>query len=334
MVEAKVVFLEYISRSGSTLLAKKLDEFIDIGVSLEANYFKNIPRGEVNISSENNLEKILAILLKDEKIACWNLNKSALLKRLSKHTYPICSCVLLKELLAEYFHDKLYTTHIIKGCGAVLYSPSVDKHLIDSKIIFITRDPRAIFNSQKKAINSLTDVAMNSDVVQFVRIYKKYYKKISKIKNQNYFHEIKYEDLLLKEDNEINKILSFLGARNKKNSSSNYYHKIPESQKHLHVNVKTDTNKVDRIDAWINELPKHEICFLERVLQKELLAYDYSPQKHQPTEIKQNYKLLLLMGRYQIYKIWDYLKFTYPGVSNFLSNFLFRREQGTGYNNR
>ena len=55
----KIVFLTYISRSGSTYLAKLLDEYNDIGVTIESQIPDGIGWGRCNIKNSDDLEKYL-----------------------------------------------------------------------------------------------------------------------------------------------------------------------------------------------------------------------------------------------------------------------------------
>ena len=51
----EIVFLCYLNRSGSTLLAKKLGEFKEVGVGIECEFIDGFNRGDVKIETKEQL---------------------------------------------------------------------------------------------------------------------------------------------------------------------------------------------------------------------------------------------------------------------------------------
>lgn len=309
-MNSRIFFLGYLSRSGSTLLAKKLDNFKDIGVSIEAEFVDGITNGNLNISSEADLDKYITQLYTDcKKFVSWGIDRNVLKRRLNKRGYPIPFKNILEESLEEYFKDEQYLVYFFKGGSYYRYVEEVQKQFPDSGIIYIDRDPRAIFNSQKISMGSSTGKPMKSSVVEFIRIYKSAYKIQQINKNDDFFYSIKYENLILNEKIEIENLIKFIGVTDcKKSDQKNYYDKIPDEQKYLHKNLKTEKQLTGRIDAWMNELSKFEIYFMQKVLKKELRVNGYKEVKLSLSEIKEKGKLLYYFIQYYIYSIWDFIK--------------------------
>lgn len=270
-------FLTYLNRSGSTLLAKKLAQYKDIGVGIEAKLIDGIQRGSVDIKNEDDLDQYLDLNYKDPKFRSWKISKEELKNRvIEKYNFPIRFNHFLETAFELYFKNDPKKIYIHKQGRYFNHIKKIRKLFPNAKFIFIQRDPRAIYNSQKKATNSTDGSPMQTDIVKFALGYKKVQKLLKQYVNENYFHIIRYEKLLYDEVNEMNDILDFLKVNPLISDKDNYYNRIPKHQQNLHLNLKNNMNKNERIDAWKNELENWEVLFLQKVLKKELNVNTYN----------------------------------------------------------
>lgn len=271
----QIHFLIYLNRSGSTLLAQKLNYFKEIAVSLEARLIDGIKRGPLIINTENDLEQYLNLIFQDEKISSWRMDLTSLKSRIRKNTYPIKFNTILKEILNEYFCNSSKKIYIYKCGRYFLYIDKIKSLFPNSKFIFISRDPRAIYNSQVQSKDSITKKPMAKDIVRFAIGYKNTYKIVNDVQHKKYLHIVNYESLVTNEQKELKKILTFLHVQNIKSKQQDYFDSIPNNQKHLHYNLKSEKYLSDRINGWQHELNKSDIVFLQKTLKSELTSNGY-----------------------------------------------------------
>ena len=100
----QIVFLTYIPRSGSTYLAKLLDEYKDIGVTIEANIPDGIRNGKCKIENYNDFEEYLKRLYRDEKFNYWNIDKDRLKKILINQLNQLYLTSLNTFIIKKYIH--------------------------------------------------------------------------------------------------------------------------------------------------------------------------------------------------------------------------------------
>lgn len=276
----RIVFLSYLNRSGSTYLATRLNRYSDIVVGLETKIKDGIYKGkEVYLHNESDLDEYLKHLKADIKYASWGVDDQKLKKRIiNNHKFPIT----FKEILYNSFlemeddDDKIF---IHKNGHYLFHYNRTKKIFPKAKFIYVRRDPRAIFNSQKKSIDSTKHTVMQTDVVKFALSIKYSYSKVDKLINNPDVYLVFYESLLKNEVTEISKILTFIDSDGciSKDKYIPYSNRIPNEQKHLHKNISSNPD-LKRIDSWKSDLSDDEIVFINNVLSKELKSSGYSLQ--------------------------------------------------------
>ena len=80
-----MIFLIYMNRSGSTLLARLLDNYKEIGVTPEANLPDGINHGTGKLESLKNIDRFLDEIFTDDRFCSWQLNKKILRDKLIEH---------------------------------------------------------------------------------------------------------------------------------------------------------------------------------------------------------------------------------------------------------
>jgi len=169
----QIVFLTYIQRSGSTFLSKLLNEYKDIGVTIEARFPDGTKRGLLEIESPEKIAYALQELYSDEKFRLWNIDKEILRKRLLEIDFPISYDQVLKTIFKLYFKDSNPNVIIHKASFSLEYTDHIKAIFNDSKFIFLIRDARAIYNSQKSSFNTKSLKPMSNNPIITAKRYKK-----------------------------------------------------------------------------------------------------------------------------------------------------------------
>lgn len=273
----QLVFLCYMSRSGSTFLAKELNKYKDILVGIEGEFndgfYKPFPSIDNNESLYNYIESTYNSTF--SKIKYWNIDKNKLFLYLKEKKYPITFKNFLYGILNLYFNGIENNEIVIHKAG--IYHKYIDKirsEFGDVKFIFINRDPRSIYNSQKKTTGSESGNPFTTSIEAFVKKYKDEHHLLKKHIGKDYLYILKYEDLIKSKEHVLEKIIKFVGSEGVKNDTrmeKEYYERIPEKQKIMHLKLKEKAD-TSRISPWKNELTLKE----NYILQKYLKVYiDY-----------------------------------------------------------
>ena len=298
----EIHFLSYLNRSGSTLLARKLNEFKDISVGIELKQKPSVVKSFC-AESGDELDYWLDQVYLDKKFQSWQIDRNELADNLAKQGYPIYFNHFLKHALWQYFKNDGSKILIHKGKQHIGQLDKAEKLYPGSKFIFIDRDPRGIYNSQKRSLDSTTKKIMQNDIIKFVIGYKhiqqrlKYYSHSKKHNHKLLI--IRYENLINRENEELKKVINFFNVTDTKCDESNYFEKIPEGQKHLHKNL-DKPNKKSRTIAWKKELTDDEINLLNYVLKRELQENNYRIEgEHNLSKLLKNKRI-----RIKIVKIY------------------------------
>lgn len=282
-----MTFLTYMARSGSTLVAKLLSEVAGLTVSLEAKIPDDLKYGSIDVKEPRELPNLIDRLYSDPKFCAWGIERRTLFCKLASQPLPLRFNSLL-NVIASLVCSSAESEFVYKCQHYISYIDRLLELFPGCKFIFVMRDPRAIYNSQKKAINTATHEPMNcSNPTRTIVAYKKIAGVLRKRRNEECLHVVKYEDLLFQPEKEIDRVLSFLGVSNEANRElgKSYISKIPLPQKHLHENVQHKPLR-ERAEAWQTELSSLETSFFNTSLSKELIEHDYStdgmPSKHAP----------------------------------------------------
>lgn len=268
--DSKFVFVNYISRSGSTLLCSILDHFQQFEVGIEAGFpgfpLKIIPTIDNPIRNANQLDKYLAQAYHDNRFKSWGVPRTALKNTLLSLDRPIHFGDILRACFYHYFNGKM-PEYIIHKAGYFIKDIETTRRLFPGSFhLYILRDPRAVFASQKSAVSVYNQQTMASSLLRFCRDYRVRYEIAVACEPEKDIMLIKYEDLVSRSNSTIKEILSFLGANNEEKKISNYNSKIPEAQKHLHPNLLKPPN-TQSIEKWRSTLDRNEVYVIEFMLR-------------------------------------------------------------------
>jgi hypothetical protein len=301
---SNINFLIYNNRSGSTYLSSLLDGFDEIGVSLESPVFFDLITGKPLYRAEAEIDEVLLHIYADRKFNEWSIPREDLKRRLLENL-PLTKRNLVYLILETYFHQikpgsfcwicKIGNPHLIKEVCRVFEN---------AKFIFIYRDGRAVFCSQKKTFSRNIGDVMEKDPVRSARTWSRYLKVVKKMAAQATIITVKYEDLIQNTEEQLKKIYRFLiGDEYRKElsiiNSTNYFNKIPRSQSHLHPNVGKKP-LVSRIDGWKSELSYIECYLFEKTAYYDLKEMGYELY-HYNAAGKSGHKIQLMVFRMKLF---------------------------------
>lgn len=279
--QKKFVFLAHINRSGSTFLSKELDNYRRIGVSLEAKFIDGIINPMSDISSEKELEDWLNYAYNEPHFVGWKVTRDTYKSQLVKQGFPLNFHSLLEVALKLYFDDDFVDYYVFKNGLYIINPEKVKLEFPDAKIIYIVRDPRAIYASQKRSRNS-EGKFMATNPFRLISQFKYRAKKIFSSNYDDYLLSVKYENLIDNKDFELSRILNFIGVMEFATKESDYEKRIPVSQKHLHLNIEKGPIE-SRKNAWQTELSFAEVFFIQKKLKREMRQLNYDLVKIKPS---------------------------------------------------
>ena len=147
----------------------------------------------------------------------------------------------------------------------------------NAKFIHIIRDGRAVFNSKKNSIYSVTGKPFETNALRAAKVWKE---KVLLSKKVNDLYQdtsiiIHYENLILDTDQTLSEILEFLDLDYLNAKKSNLNYKVPLRYGNLHENIRKKPLK-SRINSWKEELSKQELKEYEYVAGTILNLEGYS----------------------------------------------------------
>lgn len=300
-----IVFLTHMARSGSTLVARELDRFENLSVGIEESLPDGIMKGEeVLLESRADLDDYLERAWQDQKLADWGVERDALRMRLiTNHSFPIRFPEILEELLGLYLNPQPTGYLVHKKGPYYLYVDRLRQLFPEAMFIHIDRDPRGIYNSQKKAKRSNSGQIMAEPLTTFAFQYLAAQQAVRRYQKEPYFHVVRYEPFLKDPRKELLRIMDFLGLQNTRvREHAGYFEKIPGGQHHLHGNLESRILP-ERALSWKEELGAEELYFFQQALGKTLLRKGYPLVRVQPFSLKAKVSVWCKL-------IWFYMKHT------------------------
>jgi hypothetical protein len=269
----KIFFILADARSGNTFLANNLMKKLGILIIPETNFIIRLLK--VKKSILNSEISLINFLFEEKKFHDLKIKKKELLHNL-KNINSIKEIIL--TILEIYYKKnngrKLYIG-IKKG-----YLYSIDKIMNlfpNSKIINIIRDSRAVYNSKKNSIYSLSGKPFDLNPYNSAKVWNEKADIIFKTKKKYSALILYYEDIIKDLNLKVNQISKFLDLeipkQNFLNKSKGYYvSKIYHEQLHSNIDLPP---KVENIDKWKRKLLSHEVFCIEFLNKKKLEEFNY-----------------------------------------------------------
>lgn len=293
-----ICFLNYISRSGSTLLSSYLDANPEVFVTIEADLPKVILEGETH--SKEELLRILRRISKGRKFKNWNISVEEMYNRID---VPVANIKILEQILLLYFEKEVHEQdRKAKIIVFKSFRPSIFdfEDLVTKypsyKMLYVYRDPRAVYNSQSKSYGSFFNLPFTASPFEFTDTWKANIKEKNRLAKIDNFKSVRYEDFVTYPQKVLEDIFDFWGVNNinSEERDVNYENKIPASQKSLHKLVGKEINE-NRVTAWKKELNSNAIQVIENICSREMRNCGYELYNEHNTEVNLSYKLKVKM---------------------------------------
>ncbi|NEN90424.1 MAG: sulfotransferase [Okeania sp. SIO3H1] len=269
--------LVYDSRSGSTFLSNLLVKSAPIAIAPESDFISAIIQNyrQKIITDKQDLENILEITFSDQKFSDWNLDCDEIYKYIQLNSPTSIRDFIL--LICTLYKEKKFPDSEVFGLKKSTYLKlhrTINKLFPQSKFISIVRDGRAVFNSKKNSIYSVTGKPFETNPYSAALEWSKILKLIREV-DQNYpgrMAIVQYEQMIQEPEATVKTLCQFLGI---KSSETNNQYSIPDRYgKDLHQNIHKEP-LVDRIEAWQQDLSDREILAFEVVSHQDLLLESY-----------------------------------------------------------
>jgi hypothetical protein len=283
---AQIVVLIHLSRSGSTLLSRLLDELDEVGVTIEGPVPDGMTIPWTEITNAASLDRALDALFAQWKFSHWGVDRNALRRRLAQTGYPISVRTWLAAILDSYFCSRPGLKAQVYKRGA--YADHLDElHEVapDAKVIAIVRDPRGAYCSQIRRGSTLGPA-------WFAKSYNRFVRSVRSVAAEPWVHVVRYEELAARPEAEIARVAAFVGADPTHKRASNYVGQIPASQSHLHDRL---SGPVDATiaDEWRTRLGSLSTICIEHLCRDSMAAEGYAPVRKPPGPVLM---ALIVMG--------------------------------------
>ena len=292
--------LSYLSRSGSTFLSDKLNRFKDICVTLEASFapeFLGILSYRLVVAEDiKHLRRLISDLESMSKIKNWKLDRELIIQRLMGQEFPIDGIQVFKTYLDCFKETYKPDAKIViyKGSPVMPWTiPQVLNNLSQFKVVYLQRDPRAVYASQSRNKLPYTNTHFANSPFDVGLDWKNSYKATESYDNDNFF-KVKYEDLIGNEQR-LNDVALFFGASDKLDESSFKYSQIlPQEEKSIHLDA-TKSSKVHYIDKWQHQISEDEISMIDWLCGDLLVKENYKSSS--------DFDSLKIAAKFKRYKI-------------------------------
>ena len=278
---SRTCFLSHLNRSGSTFLATLLDSHPNVMVTPEAAIPVSLSGARpASIRSLRELNAYVRFLFDDYKLQSWGVDADELLAVAGSHLpLPCPADQLFGWLLRLYVEAQPQGRR--DGCQFVIYKgkPQLRDYVRTDRapdLIYVYRDPRAVYASQSRVVDSVYGQTMATDPAVFARRWTRDIRIVIEAENQP-FLAVKYENLVRDRERTLATIFSRLGLARGASSGGGgmqYGEQIPDRQLHLHRRLSVEPDAT-RIDAWRGQLSERVAATICREAGVEMRAMGY-----------------------------------------------------------
>ncbi len=322
---SNIHFIIGIGRSGTTILTKLLNEYQNIHCLPEANFLTFFLHRFKHKTSftlpeiEMVFEQIQIYSLSNPWIG-WDFDTEAVKKEVLDHL-SVSTKITYQELCKLIYRgfemngvDKKEAPLLIdKNPSFTLFANQISTAFPDAKFIWMVRDYRAnVFSWLQNPFLKESNVPLNA--IRWMLYNEEALKFYTKHKEKTIL--VKYEELVLNHETEIQKIIRFLNID--PIPETNYLEKaaidltkfeIDSEHKNIFTKKYTDLNQplnTNRLDSWKNGLSESQIRLCDALCSSVASEMGYKPMHDvTPTEIftlKLKNLIQLLKGYVDIYK--------------------------------
>jgi protein-tyrosine sulfotransferase len=279
---SRIIFLLYESRSGSTLLAKLLDKYEDLGVTIESNFMVNLLMLKPEFEKSRNVAELFSRMENRDRFANFQVDFHDFMDHYRRKEKKGISA-FVESVLQSYFAREKPAAQvwIIKDGHNGLYLNQIHDELPEARFIHLIRDGRGVLNSMMKTVKPYgKGEAMARDPLTAARNWRDLVVRIDTFseKHPGAVLEVRYENLIEDPGREVARVRDYLGLKKTPfpppGEAGGYYEKLPDREKQIHALLAKDPVK-KRIHAWEDELPEASRKLFEYVAGKILAQKGY-----------------------------------------------------------
>lgn len=272
----------YDSRSGSTLLSRKLSESLkDVAVTPEIGFDSLLKQSRTSFSLEQ-ARAVVRELYASGDFRNIGVEPLVLEVKLSAIPEPISKADLigLTLILWQEASGMAGSNIIVKNGTHALYWREISMAMKESaRFIFVYRDPRAVINSKLRTLRPYHGhevMAWGGSLLAALRWRR--YSSIMRMAAKAGLEvlEVKYEFLLPFTEREVTRVAEFLDTEAMLvKEVGNYV--IPEAERNIHTLVSAGEIKTERGEAWMHELSVFDRNVIESLCMSEMSSRGYAP---------------------------------------------------------
>ena len=259
-----------------------LVKFVGAAIPPETNFITALlsKYEKETIDNDSDLKQTIDIIYQDNKFSDWKLDRAEVEDYIER-SFPLTIRDLILQICTLY-KQKNYPNSQFFGLkkGVYLTKYRQMKQLFpQAKFVGIVRDGRAVFNSKKHSIYSVTGKPFETDPYRAAKEWCRIYGFLQEVlqKYPTEIINIQYEKMIEDPDNVIAEIREFFDISEVKEFGDKSY-VISDRYGNLHKNVnKKPLEK--RITAWQKTLLAEEIYAFESVAYKQLFVSRVSHSK-------------------------------------------------------
>jgi hypothetical protein len=139
------------------------------------------------------------------------------------------------------------------------------RHILEIELLFLVRDPRAVFSSQRQTYVKDLKKWMSKNPIRTANKWSSFINQSLKATRKKIAAIIKYEEFIDKPVQVLNTIskADFISYDSLYAPCNSFYKKIPDYQKHMHSNILKPVDRT-RVKGWRSELDIYSIKLIEK----------------------------------------------------------------------
>jgi hypothetical protein len=274
-----LIFLIYLNRSGSTLLANQASAHPSICVCPEAHQPIRRLLGQMGprMALSERLDRLVAETKIEPKLSSWGLDSALLRQRLEGSNDDIEAFYRLLDAYAET-HAGASDQVMVKGLFLLQLMRQHGLKALQRgrkvRAIILFRDPRSIMSSQYRNVSSTSGTVMQDSAFALAMRWRTFLKQAKQFEGEQECLFVRYEDWIGENDRQKKRLFETLGLSDVTGGRSTLVSRIPEGQKHLHAKIGSAPD-TSRIEAWRDELSSDHRMIIEGIAGKQLQSMGY-----------------------------------------------------------
>lgn len=274
----RIFYLTYLSRSGSTLLSRLLNERYRICVTPEGS----VPAEMVGVNgfappmlaSAEAAADYLRSVFRVSKLADWKLDPAEVAARV--RAWPASAVDLFNALLETYRDLNASGDPIVVYKGDPVMPWEAKRALAanpGAMALYVVRDPRAILHSQRTSRYAYEVGAFSHSAAHTAVEWRRLAEAVAAAGPRELW--LRYEDLVLDDGAALAELAQALGAEPRApGEGSSFLDRVAEAERHLHAHV-ADKPKAERIDRWRGEVDARDCDLLQEMVREGMEALGY-----------------------------------------------------------